>query len=746
MNYFNKAEKTLKSCLKEKLSITTATVIGFLIAGTAVFGADGTYTVNEENTGEDNIKIEVNDTYGIISEEGVEGSFGGENLDIKVTNTGNTSAIGIKSLVKPGSEDLNSKINLGDKNTKNIKIDVKNDGEATGIFVHRKTGSPNNSPTSNASVVTEGENLFIDVYSKENYATGIWVQNGTDGTEGNKSDAPVEVIINSKNTVINAKSENGYSEGLVVFSEGKLEINGNLEVNADAVLETRGNSTTVINKDGKNTVKLNGDILFSYNDKTSQTTRDANVTINLSNSESYFNGNIMKISDIENIPEEKDKVTGMKLGLSNGAQWNTDADSFVNTLTFNNGIININGGNDHTVQIDKIVGNGGNVNIKTSVIDGGFDAGTFNVDEAIEGTSLDVNFTGITADDITTKEFGELAKGHVTGDGLANLDTTVKVEEGLTEGAITGELGVNGVTNLRQNQSTNTIDGLANIGAINFLTWRQEMSSLNQRMGELRDTQGTSGVWARVYGGEFELDNRFKNEYQTYQVGYDKNYDYAGGKLFLGYLFSYTDGSTDYDLGSGDNNSFGAGLYGTWLNNTGHYVDVIAKVNRLHNEYDVYSSAGVQSKGDYTNYGVSLSAEYGKRFTMDRVFVEPSIRMDLGKVGHRSYTTSSGVRVDQDSIYTTQGVVGAKLGYKLNKGNIYARLSGVKEFAGDIDMSFNGKNPNNLPDFEDEWLELGVGGNYRVAENVNLYLDLSKTTNATVDTNWQANLGFRYEF
>lgn len=38
MNYFNKAEKTLKSCLKEKLSITTATVVGFLIAGTVAFG------------------------------------------------------------------------------------------------------------------------------------------------------------------------------------------------------------------------------------------------------------------------------------------------------------------------------------------------------------------------------------------------------------------------------------------------------------------------------------------------------------------------------------------------------------------------------------------------------------------------------------------------------------------------------------------------------------------------------------
>lgn len=36
---FNEVEKSLKRCLKEKVSITTATVVGFLIAGTVAFGA-----------------------------------------------------------------------------------------------------------------------------------------------------------------------------------------------------------------------------------------------------------------------------------------------------------------------------------------------------------------------------------------------------------------------------------------------------------------------------------------------------------------------------------------------------------------------------------------------------------------------------------------------------------------------------------------------------------------------------------
>ena len=39
---FSEVEKSLKRCLKEKVSITAATVVGFLIAGTVAFGGEST--------------------------------------------------------------------------------------------------------------------------------------------------------------------------------------------------------------------------------------------------------------------------------------------------------------------------------------------------------------------------------------------------------------------------------------------------------------------------------------------------------------------------------------------------------------------------------------------------------------------------------------------------------------------------------------------------------------------------------
>ena len=45
----------------------------------------------------------------------------------------------------------------------------------------------------------------------------------------------------------------------------------------------------------------------------------------------------------------------------------------------------------------------------------------------------------------------------------------------------------------------------------------------------------------------------------------------------MGALVSYTDGETNYKLGSGENYSVGAGVYATWLNNDGQFADVILK-------------------------------------------------------------------------------------------------------------------------------------------------------------------------
>ena len=743
-------EKSLKRYLKRKIKFTLGVLVSFLITGHIGYSielADTIYKNKQEIITDKEYKLNA-------GEEGVNyhyGILGYDSTDLKIQSSDKIEITNIafgevnKKEIAAINLRVNSKLILGTEETKDIYLKVDTDkGVATGIALYNE-----NAADKGSSLEINGKNFTLDVHSNGDGENCI-------------------VDINSENTVINVTNDSGLNytaNALTAWGDAKIRLNsGNVKISADNIINVKRNSTVEINKDSLDReIKLDGSIVFEC--AGTDTSIDSNVIVNLTNSNSYLNGNIL----VTNLGEgylEGTKVTGMKLGLSNGATWSTTEEgSFVNYLTFNGGIINNNSGvkkgdRQYSMNIDRMTGTGGTIIMDATYDEASdsFSSTTFWVGEKEDSTKLSFEYDGIDADNIAINDAQktEVALNQLAGNiyvEKGELNSSFYITEGLLNGAIVGDLvqGTNGiqVENIRVGSLSNTVMGLRNLATINLLTWRQEFSSFSQRMGELRDSKGNSGVWARVYGGEIEQGSNYDNSYQTYQVGYDKAYDYAGGKLFLGYLFSYTDGNTDYDLGSGENNSIGAGVYGSWLNNSGHYIDVVAKLSRLHNDYDVYSENRMyNSKGDYTNYGVSLGVEYGKRFVTDnKFFIEPSIRMDLGRVANKSYSTSTDVRVDQDTLYTALGSLGAKIGYNLEKGNLYARISGVKEFAGDIDTTYTNKfrQTKTSVDLEDEWVEFGIGGNYKVAENVNLYLDLSKTTEAMVDTNWQANLGFRWE-
>lgn len=53
----------------------------------------------------------------------------------------------------------------------------------------------------------------------------------------------------------------------------------------------------------------------------------------------------------------------------------------------------------------------------------------------------------------------------------------------------------------------------------------------------------------------------------------------------------------------------------------------------------------------------------------------------------------------------------------------------VKEFKGDIDTkySYSGATEYTSEDLSDTWGEFGVGVNYRIKENINMYVDIQRT-------------------
>ena len=531
--------------------------------------------------------------------------------------------------------------------------------------------------------------------------------------------------------------------GLVNYSNGKIIVKGNLTVDAGTAISTRGNAQTIINKDGNSTVKINGDINFNYDQLTSGTAVDAVVDINLNNENSYLNGNIF-VNGKPFPPEGKDEVNAMNLGLANGAQWSSDADSFVNNLTVNGGIVNLNG-EKQNVTIDNLTGNSATVNVAS-------ENNTMNITTTNTIDSLTVSATGNYAEQLVQNNVNEslqnLADQVVdsTGGSEKSAATDLYVAETAVAGAITAEVGEDGtlLANTVKEGVNTTNEAISNMANIALMAWRAENNDMNKRLGELRDSKGEHGIWARMVRGEGTYES-IKNQYNTYQLGYDEKLS-TNPNWTVGAALSYTEGESSFNGGSGENKHTGFAVYGSYLNDDGSFIDLIAKYARLDHDFDVNGGAG---SGDYDTNGYSVSAEYGKRFTQDNgMWIEPQVELTYGKIGSANYTTDNGVSVRQDGMDSLVGRVGFALGKDFKQGNAYVRASYLYDFDGETDISFTKGNVTRgfEQDLGGGWWEVGVGTNINLSDATHLYMDVEKTYGGDIATPWQWNVGVRYSF
>lgn len=751
---------------------------------------DKAIATQESSTG--NVDITGEYDVGIYNNSGNQIDFTGETIKIANTAPDSTEWANNAAVWADASAE-SSVINLGGDATKEISIAINETKESTngteiGLW------AKGNSNQKGGIINVKGDTLRITGTSGFDYVYGILAQNvNMTGAENNTvADGEATVNINTENTYIDvdSKIEDGAS-GLVAMSNGNINVNSNLEVHADSAIVARGNAVVNINTDGKHSTKLYGDVNFNYNQATSGTAIDATVNMNLTGADSVWEGNIMSSwsSDSEQGPDAGEMdVTGLHLTLADGAQWNvTTVKDIVsgseseyegttyqsaNNVTLNGGIINITGakeqatddGTIHTgVTIENLSGTGGTVNLEAA---DDFSTRELNIQNANgngeEPTQLAVNFTGINADDISTdaakrkEQLNALAGNVKFGDGTGiaggNLNATATVGEGLINGGISAvmDTAANGGTGsiqngtIQQNKTTTTMDNMRDIAAVSIAAWRQEDSTLSQRLGDLRESKEGQGIWARMNRGEFEYSGAFKNQYNYFQIGYDM----AKGDWHYGAAVSHTDGETSYASGYGENDSTSLSLYGTRLMNDGQYLDLVLKVGRLSNEFDNYATAG-HTHGDYDAWGTAISGEYGKKLDLkEGWFVTPQAQLSLMRIGGEDYTTSNGIAVSQDTLYSAVGRVGFEAGKDTGWGSFYAKASVLHEFAGDADTYVRQGDWSNSysQDLGDTWYEAGFGFNWKMGNGSYFYADVIRTFGGDIETPWQWNAGVRWGF
>ena len=647
------------------------------------------------------------------------------NVAEKVTNSGTltvdkigTETDAVYSVSNKANAQLSVKGNVYAGLANSGTIEITGDFKGSGYFYNGSSFTAQNADVRNYTQIDNGstfevENLNINTADKE---TGIFVD-----TENFTVNDTVDV--------------NGY----LYFREksGDIELNN---VNLNNEIQVSGDSLTVNNM----TVKDGSLVTCDLNDG-----KD-NKEISIDNLTIQKDGNLFITNDAgegssfnaENIVLEDNATLENSNRQTSDGDWTSAFGSFtVGTLNGNNSSII----NEGKMNIGTLIGENNNI----------------TVDSLVEAqVKIDTNKSAGLQVTGTSEATSQFNRNDLAG-SLQDLADTVEIGNGnQLDSVLAQESDIIGETTALVDEYGNIIantviekghianEGITELANVAFMAWRAENDEMHQRMGELRNSNGEAGIWARMKRGESKYgDMDIKNQYSTYQLGYDEKV--GDSNWYIGGAISRTEGKSSFATGSGENQSTGFTVYGTYVADDGQYVDLSAKYARLDNEFDVFGRSGIESTGDYRNNGYAFSAEYGKRIEAGNDFwIEPQVQLTYGHLSSANYTTSRGVRAAQDAMDSVVGRLGFAAGKDIGAGNVYVKASYLYDFDGDTNVKMtDGKNSAVYDqDLGGGWFEVGIGTNINLSETSHLYFDVEKTYGGDIETPWQWNAGVRFDF
>lgn len=554
-----------------------------------------------------------------------------------------------------------------------------------------------------------------------------------------------------------------------------------MDAKCDAVTAKKSGSAVKINTEGGQQIRIYGNIDASAG---------GIVDLNLDKKGSVWEGHLISVASQFGLLYYGKEFT---LTLSNGGRWVPDAkNDYIGEYDLNGfvlghlkstvnlqagGIIDLYGMNSHTnkqgytdtLTIDNLQADGGRFIMDLSSLVSPEKTNDMLYIKGGNGTAyvepVDPNrLQGVTRENPIL--FADAAE-QVTFEGYDKNDSLEKgflynyipiVDKDVKE----NETNKNGhnwyIVGVKQNETPAITVPVANASryyssATSFLA----LDDLNKRIGEVRDAgPDANGAWARVKAGRISSNaaGYFKDNYQFYQLGYDRFIPSEKGDWLVGAAFHHTEGNATFDQGSGDLDNTGLSGYLSWFNGAGWYADFVAKYSWLSDNYRI-TVGNESAKADFDSNALTLSAETGKRFELQKYFfVEPQIQLVYTRVDGVSYAMSNGISINQGAANSVIGRMGVRLGttfamLKSEKtGSAYLRLDGYHEFDGDRTIALQGKDSSYAKSINgsDSWMSYGVGVTLPFARHTSFYAEVERSAGGDIQTDWQVNGGLRIQF
>ena len=148
--------------------------------------------------------------------------------------------------------------------------------------------------------------------------------------------------------------------------------------------------------------------------------------------------------------------------------------------------------------------------------------------------------------------------------------------------------------------------------------------------------------------------------------------------------------------------------------------------------------------------GFIMGVETGHRFALsDMLFIEPQLQLTYSRLSGISKVTEMRT-LDLEAADSLIGRVGVMTGINCpnDRGSVYVRISGLRDFRGDIDGTFtsNGNAYQVNMDLDQNWFEFALGANVKLASNAYVFADVQKSSGGDIDLDWRANIGAKFFF
>ncbi|NJS30514.1 autotransporter outer membrane beta-barrel domain-containing protein [Escherichia coli] len=456
--------------------------------------------------------------------------------------------------------------------------------------------------------------------------------------------------------------------------------------------------------------------------------------------------------------------------IKGSSVWHLESDSTVSTLTMDNGTVDFLPSPTTSLKPDFQA-----VSLSLGSLSG---SGTFRMNTDIASHTGDMlkvagNASGNFLLDIQNTGREPVSAGiplRVVQTGGGNADFTLKggkVDYGTweyylnkenTDWYLQANSGQQGTENPEQvvRNTTKSADAVLNMASSPIYVFNNELQSLRFRHGDVRqNTRSPGGVWGRYIGSDNRISGGAGSGYSLTQrgieTGGDTVFELNDSQLAVGAFISYTDNSISHNRGGRSTvGSIGGGLYSTWFNNDGYYVDGVIKINRFSNDVRTWMNDGTAVKGDYHQNGFGGSLEAGRSFTMnENTWIQPYIRSTAFMAEAQDISLDNGMEAKAGTIKSLQGEVGVNLGMNFDIAGSVIRPYLITAISHEFSDN-NRVRINDIYDFINDVSgttgKYGAGISTQLTPNTGVWAEAIYQKGSNIESPVMGSIGFRINF